>query len=222
MGSLSEFWNVLADNADLFRTGFLNTIKLFLIAGVGSLVLGTVLAMMRVSPVPVLRGFGTFYVTMLRNTPLTLVLAFLTFAYPLLDIVRMSFFVSACVGLMLYTAAFVCEVVRSGINTVNVGQAEASRALGLTFAQTLGNIVLPQAIRSVVPPMASVQIALLKNTTIAAGFSVAEAGAIRDNLSERGENVLVGLVWVAIIFVILVIPLTQLQRTLERRWRVAR
>lgn len=222
MGSLSEFWNVLADNVDLFRTGFLNTVKLFLIAGVGSMVLGTILAMMRVSPVPVLRGFGTFYVTMLRNTPLTLVLAFLTFAYPLLDIVRMSFFVSACVGLTLYTAAFVCEVVRSGINTVNVGQAEAARALGLTFAQTLGNIVLPQAIRSVVPPMASVQIALLKNTTIAAGFSVAEAGAIRDNLSERGENVLVGLVWVAIIFVVLVIPLTQLQRTLERRWRVAR
>jgi glutamate transport system permease protein len=222
MGSPSEIWSVLADNTDLFRTGFLNTIKLFLISGVGSLILGTVLAMMRVSPVPVLRGFGTFYVTMLRNTPLTLVLAFLTFAYPLLDIVRMSFFVSACVGLTLYTAAFVCEVVRSGINTVNVGQAEASRALGLTFAQTLGNIVLPQAIRSVVPPMASVQIALLKNTTIAAGFSVAEAGAIRDNLSERGENVLVGLVWVAIIFVILVIPLTQLQRTLERRWRVAR
>jgi len=219
---MGEFWGVLANNTDLFRTGFGNTVKLFAMASVGSMVLGTVLAMMRVSPVPVLRWAGTAYVTVLRNTPLTAVLFFLVFAYPLLQILRLSFFEAAAVGLMVYTAAFVCEVVRSGINTVDVGQAEASRALGLTFIQTLGSIVLPQAIRSVVPPLTSVQIALLKNTTIAAGFSVAEAGAIRDYLSERGENVLYGLIWVAIGFLILVIPLTLLQRNLERRWRVAR
>lgn len=222
MDALSDIWGVFADNTDLFRVGFLNTIKLFVIGAIGSLLLGTFLAMLRVSPVPVLRATGTAYVTVLRNTPLTLVLFFFAFAYPLLDIVRISFFVAACVALTVYTAAFVCEVVRSGINTVNVGQAEASRALGFTFGQTLGSIVLPQAIRSVVPPLTSVQIALLKNTTIAAGFSVAEAGAIRDNLSERGENVLVGLGWVALGFLILVIPLTLLQRSLERRWSVAR
>ena len=222
MDTLSDIWGVLANNTDLFRTGFLNTIKLFVIAAIGSLALGTFLAMLRVSPVPILRAVGTAYVTLLRNTPLTLVLFFFAFAYPLLDIVRVSFFASAAIGLTLYTAAFVCEVVRSGINTVNVGQAEAARALGLTFGQTLGQIVLPQAIRSVVPPLTSVQIALLKNTTIAAGFSVAEAGAIRDNLSERGENIMIGLGWVALGFLILVIPLTLLQRSLERRWSVAR
>src|SRR5829696_671544 len=194
---MGDAWGVLARNPDLFLTGFENTIRLFLIAAVGSLVLGTILAMMRVSPVPILRWAGTAYVTVLRNTPLTLVLFFFAFAYPLLAIVRISFFAAAAIGLTLYTAAFVCEVVRSGINTVNVGQAEASRALGLTFGQIIGNVVLPQAIRSVVPPLTSVQIALLKNTTIAAGFSVFEAGAIRDNLSERGEDVLVGLGWVA-------------------------
>jgi len=219
---MGEFWGVLARNSDLFVTGFGNTIKLFVIAAIGSLALGTVLAMMRVSPVPMLRLAGTAYVTVLRNTPLTLVLFFFAFAYPLLQILRISFFTAAAIGLTVYTAAFVCEVVRSGINTVNVGQAEASRALGMTFAQTLGTVVLPQAIRSVVPPLTSVQIALLKNTTIAAGFSVAEAGAIRDNLSERGEDVLVGLILVAIGFLILVFPLTLLQRSLERRWRVAR
>jgi glutamate transport system permease protein len=172
--------------------------------------------------VPILRAAGAAYVTLLRNTPLTLVLFFFAFAYPLLEILRISFFTAAAIGLTVYTAAFVCEVVRSGINTVDVGQAEASRALGLTFSQTLGSVVLPQAIRSVVPPLTSVQIALLKNTTIAAGFSVFEAGAIRDNLSERGEDVLVGLLWVAVGFLILVIPLTLLQRSLERRWSVAR
>jgi glutamate transport system permease protein len=219
---MEDVWGVLARNTDLFATGFGNTIELFVISSIGSLVLGTFLAMLRVSPVPILRMAGTAYVTILRNTPLTLVLFFFAFAYPLLEIVRISFFTAAAIGLTVYTAAFVCEVVRSGINTVNVGQAEASRALGMTFSQTLGSIVLPQAIRSVVPPLASVQIALLKNTTIAAGFSVFEAGAIRDNLSERGEDVLIGLLWVAVGFLILVIPLTLLQRSLERRWSMAR
>ena len=93
---------------------------------------------------------------------------------------------------------------RSGINTVPVGQAEAARALGMTFGQTLGQIVLPQALRAVVPPLTNVQIALLKNTTIAGGFSVFEAGGIYQNLSERGYDVLVGLLWVAVGFLILV------------------
>jgi glutamate transport system permease protein len=105
---------------------------------------------------------------------------------------------------------------------VPVGQAEASRALGLTFGQMLGSVVLPQAARAVVPPMMSTMIALLKNTTIAAGFSVFQAGSISLNLSERGENQLVGLLWVAAFFVVLVIPMTLLQRSLEKRWSVAR
>jgi glutamate transport system permease protein len=180
------------------------------------------LAAMRVSPVPVLRVFGAGYVNIVRNTPLTLVFFFFAFAYPRLEIADLSFFARACMALIVYTSAFVCEVVRSGVNTVPVGQAEASRALGFTFGQTLGTIVLPQALRSVVPPLTSVEIALLKNTTIAAGFSVFEAGGIYQNLSERGYNVLVGLLWVAVGFLILVIPLTLLQRNLERRWSVSR
>ncbi|HEY8374010.1 MAG TPA: amino acid ABC transporter permease [Pseudonocardiaceae bacterium] len=214
--------DVLLNNLDLFVPGFLNTIKLFVISAVASLVLGTVLAMMRVSPVPVLRAAGAAYVTLLRNTPLTLVFFFFVFAYPLLKIVELSFFTAAVTALSVYTAAFVCEVVRSGINTVPVGQAEAARALGLTFGQILGQVILPQALRSVVPPLTSVMIALLKNTTVAAGFSVAEAGAITPALSERGANVLIGLLWIAVGFLILVVPLTLLQRSLEKRWSVAR
>src|SRR4051794_31357543 len=85
---------------------------------------------MRVSPVPILRAFGAGYVDIVRNTPLTLVFFFFAFAYPRLEIVDLSFFARACVALVVYTSAFVCEVVRSGVNTVPVGQAEASRALG--------------------------------------------------------------------------------------------
>jgi glutamate transport system permease protein len=214
--------NVLLDNLDLYGPFFLTTIKLFLLAGAASLILGTFLAMLRVSPVPVFRVVGTTYVTIVRNTPLTLVFVFLVFAYPLLQIVQLSYFIAAVVSLTLYTSAFICEVVRSGINTVPVGQAEAARALGLTFTQVLGQIVLPQAVRAVVPPLMSMLIALLKNTTIAAGFSVAEAGAIRQYLSERGDNQLIGLLWVALGFIILVGFLSLIQRSLEKRWSVAR
>lgn len=213
---------LLVDNRDLFITGFRNTILLFILAGIGALVLGTLLAAMRVSPVPVLRLLGAGYVTIFRNTPLTLVFFFFAFAYPRLELVNVSFFIRAVIALIVYTAAFVCEVVRSGINTVDVGQAEASRALGLTFTQTLTMIIFPQAIRSVVPPITSVLIALLKNTTVAAGFSVAEAGQITPVLSERGAPLLVGMLWIAIGFAVLIVPLTATQRTLEKRWSVAR
>ncbi|HKS48700.1 MAG TPA: amino acid ABC transporter permease [Amycolatopsis sp.] len=214
--------DVLLDNLDLYGPFFLTTIKLFLISGVASLIFGTFLAMLRVSPVPVFRAIGTVYVTLLRNTPLTLVFAFLVFAYPLLEILKLSYFTAAVVSLTVYTSAFICEVVRSGINTVPVGQAEAARALGLTFGQVLGQIVLPQAVRSVVPPLMSMLIALLKNTTIAAGFNVVEAGAIRSYLAERGDNQLIGLLWVTLGFAILVAILSLIQRSLEKRWKVAR
>jgi len=214
--------NVLLNNLGLFGQAFLGTIELFVVAAIGSLIGGLLLAAMRVSPVPVLRSFGTVYVNTVRNTPLTLVFFFFAFAYPRLEIASLSFFTRACAALIMYTSAFVCEVVRSGINTVPVGQAEASRALGFTFTQTLSEIVLPQAVRAVIPPLTNIEIALLKNTTIAAGFSVFEAGSVYQTLSERGYNVLVGLLWVAAGFVILVIPLTAFQQRLEHSWSVAR
>ena len=213
--------DVLLDNWDLFSRGFLTTLQLLLLSGVLSLALGTLLAAMRVSPVPALRRTGAGYVTLLRNTPLTLVFFLVVFGFPALGI-DISFFARAVVSLTAYTAAFVCEAVRAGINTVHVGQAEAARALGMRFTQTLRHIVLPQAVRSVLPPLASVVIALAKNTTVAAGFSVLEAGAIRAYLSERGESVVLGLLWVAAGFLLVVVPLSLIQRRLESRWAVAR
>jgi glutamate transport system permease protein len=218
---MSAFFDTLTGNWDIFSRGFLATIELFLIAAVGCLILGTVLAMMRVSPVPVLRGFGATYVNIVRNTPLTLVFAFMVFAVPKLD-VNIDYFPSACIALIVYTSAFVCEVLRSGINTVGAGQAEAARALGLTFGQVLGNIVLPQAVRATVPPLMSVMIALLKNTTIAAGFSVLEAGAIPAYMAERGENQFAVLLWITIGFLVLIAPLAGAQRAIERKWAIAR
>ncbi len=215
--------NVIIDNSDLFVTGFKNTGILFVISAFFALILGTIVAGMRVSPAPAMRASGTFYVNAVRNTPLTLILAFFALGYPKLGLPSIDFITAAIIGLSLYTATYVSEAIRSGINTVSVGQSEAARAIGLPFMQTLTLIVLPQAFRSVVPPLFSVFIALLKNTTVAAGFSVFESGAIRAYLSERGEPLLPGLLWVAVIFVVLVLGiLAPLQRYLEKKWRVAR
>jgi glutamate transport system permease protein len=217
---MSEFVSVLTDNADLFVQFFWVSIKLFLIGGVGALLLGTALAAMRVSPVPAMRAFGTLYVNTVRNTPLTLVLVFFGFAAPKLGI-PIDYFPAACLGLILYTAAFVCESVRSGINTVSAGQAEAARAIGMPFGQVLGEVVLPQALRASVPPLVSVLIALLKNTTVATAVNVQQAGSLPDYLSERGANQLFTNIWIAIIFVLLVAPLALLQRSAERHAAVA-
>ena len=92
----------------------------------------------------------------------------------------------------------------------------------MTYIQVLSTVVLPQAVRSMVPPLVSVLIAMLKNTTIAAGFSVLEAGAIPAYLSERGEPQFAVLIWITIGFLILIIPLVLLQRFLERKWAFAR
>lgn len=214
--------DVIFGNTDLWGRALGNTLTIFFGGAVLALVIGFIVGAMRVSPIPIARGVGTVYVNLIRNTPLTLVFFFFIFGYPQLGLPKLSTTVLGILAIGIYTATYVAEVLRAGINTVPVGQAEAARAIGLPFGQVMTLVVLPQAFRSVVPPMMSVFIALLKNTTVAAGFSVLELGAIRSYLSERGENALVVLLWVAVIFVALVLLLSWLQRYLENKWRIAR
>ena len=214
--------DVLLNNLDVFVPAFGNTLLLFVVSLVFALLLGTVVGAMRVSPVPIARAVGTVYVNTIRNTPLTLLMFFFAFGYPTLDLPDVEYTNLAIAALSIYTATYVAEVLRSGINTVPIGQAEAARAIGLDFGLTMTQVVLPQAFRSVIPPLMSVLIALLKNTTVAAGFSVAEAGTIVRVLNERGENSLIVVLWVALVFVVLVTALSLLQRQLEKKWRVAR
>ncbi|AZZ48515.1 amino acid ABC transporter permease [Rathayibacter rathayi] len=214
--------DVLLNNLDVFVPAFGNTLILFSVSLVFALLIGTLVGAMRVSPVPIARAVGTVYVNTIRNTPLTLVMFFFAFGYPKLDLPNVDYTNLAICALSLYTATYVAEVLRSGINTVPIGQAEAARAIGLDFGLTMTQVVLPQAFRSVIPPLMSVLIALLKNTTVAAGFSVAEAGTIVRVLNERGENSLIVVLWVAVTFVVLVTLLSLVQRQLEKKWRVAR
>lgn len=217
--------DALLGNLDLWGKATVNTVLLFLGGGVLALVLGTLVGAMRVSPVPIARGVGTVYVNLIRNTPLTLVFFFFVFGYPKLDLPDIPYMWLAVLALGIYTATYVAEVLRAGINTVPVGQAEAARAIGLSFGQVMTLVVMPQAFRSVVPPMMSVFIALLKNTTVAAGFSIVELAALRAEVADsynRPGTVMEILLWVAVIFIVLVFLLSLVQRHFEKKWRIVR
>ena len=214
--------NQIFDYPDLWVGALWGTLLLFFAGGVIAIILGVIVAAMRVSPVPIARSVGAVYVNTVRNTPLTLIFFFFAFGIPLLVDFRVNFTVLAIIALGIYTATYVAEAIRAGVNTVPVGQAEAARALGLTFGQVMSLVVLPQATRSVIPPMMSVLIALLKNTTVASGFSVFNLGNVRAEMSENGENQMVTILWVMLVFVVLVLLLGWLQRVLEKKWRVAR
>lgn len=212
------------ENFGLIWGAFLATLSLTAVSGAIALVAGTTLAAFRVSPVGPLRTFGAFYVEIVRNTPLTLMFFFWVFVAPSLGFVfpQLGFW-PAVVAMSLYTSAFVCESVRSGINSVGVGQAEAARSVGMTFGQTLGEIVLPQALRSAIPPLISVLIAHTKNTSVAAGFAFTELVAISQRLTNAhpvdGLWIFIG---IALMYLLITIPLGALAGAIERKVAFAR
>jgi glutamate transport system permease protein len=215
--------DVVLNHFDLYWHGFLKTLGICLWAGSGALVLGTLLAAFRVSPIPPLRWTGTGYVNLVRNCPLTVVLFFVAFGLPEVG-VNQSYYRFAVAGLIVYTAAFVCEAVRSGINAVPTGQAEAARAVGLTFGQALRFVVLPQALRSVVPPLGSVLIAMVKNSAIVGAFGVAgELYNVGATLTgAQGFSALPVLTGVVLGYLAITIPAGIGLGVLERRVAVAR
>jgi glutamate transport system permease protein len=213
---------------------FWMTIKLTVLSAVGALVIGLVVAVMRVSPISVLRSFGTAYVTVIRNTPLTLIVFFCAFGlYNNLGIQLASsdsptFIVDnnfrfGIIALAVYHASFVAEALRSGINTVPQGQAEAARAIGLGFLPTLSNVVLPQAFRGAIAPLGNVMIALTKNTTVVATIGVAEASLLMKGMIEFNSSLLyVIFAIMATGFVILTLPMGVLFTSLSKRLAVRR
>ncbi|MBE4719526.1 amino acid ABC transporter permease [Pseudarthrobacter sp. AB1] len=160
--------------APIIFQGFVTAWQLALIASVGALLLGFITVAMRVSPVPPLRWGAAAYITLVRNTPLTVVFFIVAFGLPQVDI-HLPFFTFAVIALAVYTATFVAEAIRSGIHSIPTGQLEAAKSIGMTFPKIMQHVVLPQAWKAVIAPMASVLIALFKNTSIASAFGVAEA-----------------------------------------------
>ncbi|MFN2539659.1 MAG: amino acid ABC transporter permease [Mycobacteriales bacterium] len=220
MGDILSNYDVLG--------AFWLTIRLAFFSAIGALILGTIVAVMRLSPVAVLRLLGTWYVNIFRNTPLTLLMV--------LSVLGLSFIMGlslsgdfqqnairwAIVMLSIYHAAFVCEALRSGVNTVPAGQAEAARAVGLTFAQSMREFLLPQAFRGSIAPLGSVLIALIKNTTVAAVIGTADAAGLMSEVIEKQTGTISVFLVFALGFVILTLPLGLLFTSLSRRLAVKR
>lgn len=211
------------ENLPAYFAGFRTTFYLTVVSGSLSLLLGTMLAACRVSPLRSLRTVSSVVVEVARNTPLTLVFVFFVFILPGMGIVLPLGTIPAILALTAYTSAFVCEAVRSGINAVGIGQAEAARAIGLGSVNTLRLVVLPQALRSVVPPLINVLIALTKNTSVAAGFAVVELTATGRGLArDNPADVVWMLLGVAFFYLLITVPAGALAGRVERRVVFAR
>lgn len=204
-------------------------IRLTLWAWLWSLLLGTLLALFRISPIASLRWFGTAYVNIFRNTPLTIIMVFGVLGlYSQLHVslaadFELNFFRIAILALSVYHAAFVCESIRSGVNTVPLGQAEAARAIGLGFLPAARMVILPQAFRGAIAPLGNTLIALTKNSTVAVTAGVAETSALMKNMIEFRPDVIFAIFMTfAVGFVILVIPVGLLTTWLSRKLAVTR
>ena len=208
------------------------TIKLSILSMLGSLILGLIIAIMRVSPIKVFQKFAAGWVAVTLNLPLTLIASFCFFAMFLLLGVKLlpdaarnaeHAFAWGVVALSVYHSAFVAEGIRSGVNTVPLGQAEAARAIGLTFTQSLSQVILPQAMRGAIAPLGNAAIALTKNTTVLATVSVAEMSVIMQEMLEMRIDLLFHIFFImASVFVILTLPMGIFFTWLSEKLAVAR
>jgi glutamate transport system permease protein len=221
MGELLSQYNVFG--------AFGMTLLLTFFSAIGALVIGTVVAVLRVSPVPLFQRVGALYVNIVRNTPLTLIIIacnivmIVNLGLSFSDDLARNNIIWAIIGLSVYHAAFVCESLRSGVNTVPPGQAEAARSVGLTFAQSLREVMLPQAFRGAITPLGNTLIALTKNTTVATAIGVAEIAGLQREMTEfRSDLALLILAVVAIGFVIITLPMGLLTSYLSSRLAVKR
>ena len=164
---------VLRDNLGALWGGIATTLAITVAAFVGALLIGVLVAVFRVSPIPPLRVLGAVYVELFRNVPLLSLLILTAYGLPYVG-VDLSLFTTAVVCLTLVSASFACEAVRAGINGVPVGQAEAARAIGMTFGQSLSTVILPQALRTMVQPLVNIFIGIALGSSLAGAVGVPE------------------------------------------------
>lgn len=213
--------NVVTDNLDVFLEGMGRTVELSVLSFLIAFVVGVIVAALRVSPVPPLRWASATYVELVRNTPLLVLMFIVVFAFPSIGF-TWSYFLSAVVVLSAYTATFVGETVRSGINSVSKGQVEAARALGLTFPQVLRLVVMPQALRTVVGPLGGIFIALLKNSGVAVAINVPELTSAANAVGTETARFIPAYLGAAAAYLVLTIPSGFATNWVERKVAIKR
>ncbi|MDQ3772507.1 MAG: amino acid ABC transporter permease [Actinomycetota bacterium] len=214
---------IIVNNYDTYLSGLLLTVELVGISFAIAMVVGTLVASLRIAPAKPLNWIGMFYVETFRNVPL-LVLAII-FSAGLLragfDIGRLS---SASIALGLYTAAYIAESIRSGVSAVSKGQIEASLSLGFTYRQTMRQVILPQAFRTVIPPIGNLIIAMIKNSAIVAGSLIALTDILKVArvVNSRTFATNEAFFWAGVGYLLLTIPATIIVRRLEKRFAIKR
>lgn len=214
--------DVIFSNFGMIAQGFSTTLQLLAVGGIGASVIGMFIAFLRISPIPALRNIAMVYTELVRNTPLTLVFFLVIVVFPVIGL-GLDSKIGAFIALSIYTSPFIAEALRSGINGVPIGQAEAARSLGMNFGQTIVNVIAPQAMRMVVPPLINVFIALTKNTSVASGFLVVELVAVSKVLANaNGDKVIPLLIGIALLYLVITIPLGLIASAIERKVMVLR
>ncbi|KYD13618.1 amino acid ABC transporter permease [Saccharococcus caldoxylosilyticus] len=209
-------YSILFDHWDMYLQGFANTLKASVLALIGSLAIGIIIAIFRIAPIRPLNWLGAAYVEFIRNIPLVLIVFVFFVGLPAVGI-RLDPFTAGTLGLMVYTAAFIAEVIRSGILAVPKGQMEAARSSGLTYLQTMRYIILPQAIKIVIPPLGNQFINLVKNSSVLGVIAGLDLMYFGDLISSETFVTFDVYIFVALFYLVLTIPLSLGVGYLERR-----
>ncbi|OAB45340.1 amino acid ABC transporter permease [Paenibacillus glacialis] len=208
------------DHWDRYMAGFINTIQISIIALIGSFILGAIIAIFRIAPLKPLNWFGTAYVEVIRNIPLLIVVFFFYLGLPSLGI-ELDGFVSGTLGLTVYTASFIAEAIRAGIQAIPTGQTEAARATGLSYLQTMTHIILPQAIKIVLPAIGNQFINLVKNSSILAVVAGMDLMYYADLINSDTFLPLTVYTFVALFYLVLTVPLSYAVLYMEKCFNIA-
>ena len=209
-------WLIITDNWSSFLTGFWNTILCSIIALIFSLILGVVFALLEVAPPKFGKVVARIYIAVFRNIPLLVIVMIFYLIVPRFFI-KLSGFAAGTIGLTLYTSAFIAETVRSGINSVGDGQMEGARSNGMTYTQAMRYVILPQAMKIVIPPLGNQFINLVKNSSVlafVAGFDLMYQAQLIAFATFRTIDTYV---IVGIFYLILTLPLSYYMRHLEKK-----
>jgi aspartate/glutamate/glutamine transport system permease protein len=209
-------FSILFDHWDMYLKGFGNTLEASLLALIGSFILGILLAMMRLSTFRILQAISTAYVEFVRNIPLLLIVLLFFLGFPSLG-VPLDGFKAGTIGLTVYTASFIAEVLRAGILSISKGQTEASRSSGLTYFQTMRYVILPQAIKVVIPPLGNQFLNLIKNSSVLGVISGLDLMYYGDLISSDTFVTFSVYIFVGLFYLVLTVPLSIAVRYLEHR-----
>lgn len=212
---------VLWDYRDLFFEGFLTTVQLTALGFIFAMIIGTIMAIFRISPIVPLRAVGLIYVDIFRNVPLMSLIIVVVYALPEIGIM-FSYKSSVIISMALVGGSFICESLRAGINGVPAGQIEAARSLGLTFTGTVQYVVLPQAFRSMIQPLVTTFIGIFLSSSLAGIVGVMDLTATVSYINNREARGLMTFMVAAIIYLVISLGAGFVGSRLENRLRVLR